>query len=538
MHDDLYMIKKKYGENMMHLCQELFPTILETNGSLYQLLSDNFAYSKFLYNDIIGNNLKESFKNYIYSLFKGEETYVESEKSVEELLDEAEYKFYECHSNADIQSFKKYYKEKEQLCTFNNNRLNNCYVFFAVKKNVDEIKEFIEPKRQDDYGVSVISIQFSKGETNTLSIKNRYNHSVINSDATFSNNLDNIKKGLTKAFEKQYNLNINYNKYGFEIPKYVKANDGKYYKYNYEINNIYYCPDNIIIDNSDVKKYDKADHIVLDYFILNLRDKSIVIYDKSIDDDLTKHFDNIKKIEVKLDKQNKKKKIYLDDSIIIVLDDQNNIIKYKNSKIKKIYDNFMIHNTNLKVLDLPEVEEINNDFLINNKKITDVCLKNVEVVGNNFLTKAEKLSCVDMSKVKIIGDKFLNSDTEIDHINLPNVKIIGNCFMNCNRNIREINLSKVEIIGNNFLNANEKLLSIEFPNLRRIGNNFLMFNEILTKIYLPKVEKIGNNFLLCNKNFNSNTIDDNKFSLKNVKILENDSYFNIIDEKLERLKSR
>ena len=538
MHDDLYMIKKKYGENMMHLCRELFPTILETNGSLYQLLSDNFAYSKFLYNDIIGNNLKESFKNYIYSLFKGEETYVESEKSVEELLDEAEYKFYECHSNADIQSFKKYYKEKEQLCTFNNNRLNNCYVFFAVKKNVDEIKEFIEPKRQDDYGVSVISIQFSKGETNTLSIKNRYNHSVINSDATFSNNLDNIKKGLTKAFEKQYNLNINYNKYGFEIPKYVKANDGKYYKYNYEINNIYYCPDNIIIDNSDVKKYDKADHIVLDYFILNLRDKSIVIYDKSIDDDLTKHFDNIKKIEVKLDKQNKKKKIYLDDSIIIVLDDQNNIIKYKNSKIKKIYDNFMIHNTNLKVLDLPEVEEINNDFLINNKKITDVCLKNVEVVGNNFLTKAEKLSCVDMSKVKIIGDKFLNSDTEIDHINLPNVKIIGNCFMNCNRNIREINLSKVEIIGNNFLNANEKLLSIEFPNLRRIGNNFLMFNEILTKIYLPKVEKIGDNFLLCNKNFNSNTIDDNKFLLKNVKILENDSYFNILDEKLERLKSR
>ena len=527
MHDDLYMIKKKYGENMMHLCRELFPTILETNGLLYQLLSDNFAYSKFLYNDIIGNNLKESFKNYIYSLFKGEETYVESEKSVEELLDEAEYKFYECHSNADIQSFKKYYKEKDQLCTFNNNRLNNCYVFFAVKKNVDEIKEFIEPKRQDDYGVSVISIQFSKGETNTLSIKNRYNHSVINSDATFSNNLDNIKKGLTKAFEKQYNLNINYNKYGFEIPNYVKANDGKYYKYNYEINNIYYCPDNIIIDNSDVKKYDKADHIVLDYFILNLRDKSIVIYDKSIDDDLTKHFDNIKKIEVKLDKQNKRKKIYLDDNIIIVLDDQNNIIKYKNSKVKKIYDNFMIHNTNLKVLDLPKVEEINNDFLINNKKITDVCLKNVEVVGNNFLTKAEKLSCVDMPKVKIIGDKFLNSDTEIDHINLPNIKIIGNCFMNCNRNIQEINLPKVEIIGNNFLNANEKLLSLELPNLRIIGNNFLMFNEILTKINLPKVEKIGDNFLLYNKNFR---FDENENNLKSI------SNFITFNDEVKKLK--
>ena len=65
--------------------------------------------------------------------------------------------------------------------------------------------------------------------------------------------LENIIAGLTKSFEQEYNLNIRKSKTkGFEIPGYVKATDGKFYKYNYEINNIYYCPDNIIIDNFEV----------------------------------------------------------------------------------------------------------------------------------------------------------------------------------------------------------------------------------------------------------------------------------------------
>ena len=36
----------------------------------------------------------------------------------------------------DIQKFKKYYAIGEELCTFSGGRLNNCYVFFAVKKNI------------------------------------------------------------------------------------------------------------------------------------------------------------------------------------------------------------------------------------------------------------------------------------------------------------------------------------------------------------------------------------------------------------------
>ena len=69
-----------------------------------------------------------------------------------------------------IQSFKKYYAPQEELCTFLGGRLNSCDVFFAVKKDVNDIKrsDFIKPEREDKYGTSVISIQFRKGYINTL----------------------------------------------------------------------------------------------------------------------------------------------------------------------------------------------------------------------------------------------------------------------------------------------------------------------------------------------------------------------------------
>ena len=84
-------------------------------------------------------------------------------------MDEAGYKLYRCETYEDILAFKPYYYQKysekesinELLCTFNDaKRIETHYVFFAVKKNVDEIKRenFKKPEREDEYGTSVISI--------------------------------------------------------------------------------------------------------------------------------------------------------------------------------------------------------------------------------------------------------------------------------------------------------------------------------------------------------------------------------------------
>lgn len=63
---DLIKIKEKYGEKMMHLCRSLFPSLLEKEGFLFNILESKFAYSKFLYEDIVSNSLEIKFKNYIY----------------------------------------------------------------------------------------------------------------------------------------------------------------------------------------------------------------------------------------------------------------------------------------------------------------------------------------------------------------------------------------------------------------------------------------------------------------------------------------
>ena len=64
--DDLKYIKKHYGEKMMHLCRELFPTILDTEGALADIMDSCFAHSRTLYYDIKEYMLETSFKNYIY----------------------------------------------------------------------------------------------------------------------------------------------------------------------------------------------------------------------------------------------------------------------------------------------------------------------------------------------------------------------------------------------------------------------------------------------------------------------------------------
>lgn len=64
--DDLVKIKKLYGEEMMHLCRELFPTLLEQENLLLNTLLSTFAPSKLLAEDIAKMEYENLFQNYIY----------------------------------------------------------------------------------------------------------------------------------------------------------------------------------------------------------------------------------------------------------------------------------------------------------------------------------------------------------------------------------------------------------------------------------------------------------------------------------------
>ena len=457
MNDDLTIIKKNYGEKMMHLCRSLFPTILEIPGKLSELLLDNFAPSKFLYDDVSGYQI-DNFKNYIYSLLDEKQEDINTNKTPTELLNEAGYNLYECKTEEDIQKFKKYYKSGEELCTFNGGRLNKCHVFFAVKKNVDEVKreDFINPKREDIYGTSVISIQFTKGNVNTLSIKNRYNHTVDNPDATFSNNLENIIPGLTKSFEQVYNFNINQNEKNFKPHNYIKANDGKWYKYNYEINNIYYCPDNTIIDNFEVVKYDPDTYLVVDYFILNLHNKKMFLYDSNLNDSFVDGLQDIKKINII--KENDTKKIEVltdnDNEVTIRIDKYNRIISYENKELVSVNDNFLCENETLSDITLPNLEYVGDNFLYNNRGLEKISFPKLETVYDYFINWNMIINQVDLPNLKYCGDLFLFENENLEFLSLPNLEEVGYSFLGSNKKLKFLNVDKLQQVDGNFLNSN------------------------------------------------------------------------------------
>ena len=422
MIDDLKVIRKKYGEKMYHFCRESFPTLLEEPGKLSKLLSDNFHESHSLFDDIVADGKEDEFKNYIYSLVDVENNNeLVMVKTPEELMSEAGYVLVECYNEEDIQKFRKYYAQGEELCTFNGGRLNRCRVFFAVKKNVSDIKreDFKKPKREDEYGTSVISIQFTKDGTNTLSIKNRYNHTVNNPDATFSNNLDNIIPGLTESFERYKGIVQKYKSKSFEIEGYVRANDGKYYKYNYEINNVYYCPDNIIIDHFNVKKYDKSRYLIIDYFIIDLSNKSISLYDNNLNlgngDSFCNVIKDINKIEIDSIDSGKKITILGDNnkSLEIITDKDGKIISLKMNKIYDIGDNFLSYNTSLQKFTAENLTEVGSYFLWCNNTLQELYLPNLKIVGHDFLRRNKTLQKFTAENLIKVGDWFLNNNHKL-----------------------------------------------------------------------------------------------------------------------------
>ena len=527
MIDDLKVIRKKYGEKMYHFCRESFPTLLEEPGKLLKLLSDNFHESHFLFDDIVANGQESEFKNFIYSLVDVENNNeLGMIKTPEELMSEAGYVLVECYNEEDIQKFRKYYASGEELCTFKGGRLDRCRVFFAVKKNVSDIKreDFKNPTRQEEYGTSVISIQFTKDGTNTLSIKNRYNHTVNNPDATFSNNLDNIIPGLTKSFERYKGIIQRYKGQNFEIEGYVRANDGKYYKYNYEINNVYYCPDNIIIDNFNVKKYDKSRYLIIDYFIIDLSkdNKSISLYDKKLSDSFCDVIKDINKIEIDNIDSGKKITILGDNnkSLEIITDKDGKIISlkmnkiydighqflYKNTSLQKftaenlteVGSDFLYCNTSLQELYLPNLTKVGDDFLRRNKTLQKFTAENLTKVGNDFLCCNASLQKFTAENLTEVGDNFLRFNTSLQKFTAENLTEVGSCFLGCNNTLQELYFPNLKIVGDNFLHCNNTLQELYLPNLKIVGHDFLPYNTSLQELYLPNLTEVGRYFLNYN----------------------------------------
>lgn len=523
---DLKFIKKHYGEDFMHLCRSLFPTILEQDGLLSEIISSRFAPTRSIYEDMTENeDVLNAFKNYIFNAYhemvtpKTEETSKKSSKTPEELLDEAGYiLFPECKTEEEIQSFKKYWQKDEKLCTFKyGNRLNTCRVWFAVKKNVDEIKRenFTSPERQDEYGTSAISIQFTRGLNSTLSIKNRYNHTVKNPDATFSNNLDNIIEGLTDSFVETYNIDLYGEKQISNFRHFVMDNSGKLHRFNGEFNGFFCCDNNKLIYQGNVIELVLNRYILFNSYLIDLKNNTIKSFDarykyieniyynynidgnnvKLDDDSFTKSIGKIKKITVTKGENHERTVVIKPKDgidIIITIDKNNRMTSFYNANVTKIGNNFLrwtvFDGNNLKSVDLPNVKKIGNDFMAStsNNKLVSINLPRVEKVGDNFLRYAAKdLQKLDLPNLKKIGDKALVYCMNLQELNLPKVKTIGDDFLAFNEKLVNLNLPELEKVKVRFISENRNLKTLFLPKLNYCEGGFLQENRCLQNAFIP-----------------------------------------------------
>ena len=487
---DLKFIKKYYGEDFMHLCRSLFPTLLETEGLLSKIIFKRFAPSRELY-DAVKNNANK-FADFIFGIAKKNKSQnAVTNKTPEQLMDEAGYILYpECKTYEDILKFKKFYAKGEELCTFNGSsdysRLDTSRVWFAVKKDVDNIRreDFVSPQRQDEYGTSVISIQFTKAENSRLSIKNRYNHTVINPDATFENYLDNIIDGLTYAFINTYGINLAlaYKDKSINLinalENFVMDKNGRFYHKTYSsILGTNFCENNIIVlSDGRAITFNPDKYILIEHFLLDLKEKKFIRLDytsedvifayskgeisrkfkaeikqRCFNDNFIKSIGEFSSVQVEVAEKGNKKITFLYDEdekkVVLLLNKSNEIIGYYNSFIKKI----------------------GMCFLNDNLKLKKFIAPNLQFIDDCFLTMNETMEIFDVPKLKKIGHFCLRHNKVIKSLELPNLTYVGACFFQENQNLEELVL----------------------PNLAQMESQCFENCANITKLYLPSLKMKG-----------------------------------------------
>lgn len=267
-------LKKKIGSEPYNYLIRNYNTdfLSETLPQVFGLLSDirhlkdaDFPRLKIILNDF----LKEEEK--------GKE--IKPTKTAKELLDEAGFILDDNIQNKnDYTKYEQFFDDDEKLCKFHSYDATKRYkkVFFILRKNYENIKRLENPKRQDDYSTSIMSVGISDQGDNVAQITSRYNHTVAGGDNTYNSNLENIVVGLTEAFNQDYNLNLGQNA-KIELENFYFTNN-KYWFYHYEINGCKYGNNTI-----DGVYYHPDNFFIFENYILDLKNKSIRTADDTQD---------------------------------------------------------------------------------------------------------------------------------------------------------------------------------------------------------------------------------------------------------------
>jgi len=413
------------------------------------------------------------------------------DKNPLELLSDAGYDAFVVENEAQKDSIKKYFRSGEELCTFSDpDRHKKFYMIHAIKRGADKIKPAANPMRQDEYGTSVISIQIAK-DGGFISIKNRYNHTVNDPDATFNNYPDFIIPGLTNSLKQFFNVDFDVTE--SLLPDGFCSINGQIFKFNYRIwgrlpgttesgyygygDGFYFYGDNVIKLNRDYE-------IMLENYVLNLREGTLkdLLIDESTGTAeweqqryqrkdktriLLERFFKGKNIKVTINPENKHEKIIYADGVWVA----------------KVIDGKMVE------LNLPGVKVVGDDFLNDAGHLKKLYMPDLEKAGRMFLWSVYSITEVYLPKLKEVGYLFIASGA-LSHIELPSLERCGGGFLENNNSLTELCLPELQYAdGREFLPENCVLRRLDLPKLKKIPEWFLLKNTVLEYCNLPSVQK-------------------------------------------------
>ena len=474
------IIKKQNGEKFAK-------EIRDTDSRIFEIenLAEILKYA--------GRN-PENLIPFLRGLLKVEED-VQTEKIEDPftLLKQAGYNAFYANTLKKQNSIQKYFDKSEELCTFRDpDRYKDYYIIHAVKENVDQIrrKDFLYPERQDAYGTSVISIQIVK-EGGFISIKNRYNHSVLMADATFESNPDNIIKGLSASLKKYFNVDFKTSPVA-KLPNGFTYQNGCLYKYNDELNN-YYFGDGFYLKDGVVTELKKDYQFFVGHYLFDLKEKTITNFvesSKQKDPFVPILNEELKGKRIQKKMVNGAIHLYLDDEIFLKTNEKHEAKEITFFKAEELpsgaFRNILTHAISLTAPNLRKI----GSYCCSGPFWTKVDTPKLEEMGDN------NFSCMDMKVIsfphlKKMGQRCLSFSPTVKRMYLPELKEVGANSISYNLHLEKVNLKSAERISKGALVSNRSLKRIWAPQVKVIDSEALCDNDALERLYLMRLEKVG-----------------------------------------------
>ncbi len=439
-------IKKVYGEEFAKFCRANFPTILGNQpGKLLELLKAHLEPTKTFMEDLRD---EEQFIAFINSFAdKKERDIIKTDKSAVEICADHGYKLHVCRSVEDVLAHKKQYHPNDMLCTYNDveGRFRNKHILFLEKIDFDDIhrEDYIDhPSKHDAFGLSLLCVQIDRS-SGECAIITHWNHTIErsnehNPNCTLNNNLDNIDPRLQYALERDYGIIISNNPYlGYGVASHYHIFNDKLYRFNFEVDNVYYCANNNIINNTtqNIKNYNKQQFIVIDKYVFDKSAKTVrkfnpKVMDATVEDGFTRSFGEIKSITEEVTKQGRNVIVTNKDGkkTILGLNKNDELVLFQNPNIRIASDNGIFLEGSEAGRDFYQVYDCDAYYIISNnqdfKVIADfwgglVCSDNVIIDESGEFKQYDKNRFIQIGELLLDkkNKKILHMHPDLTHMN-------------------------------------------------------------------------------------------------------------------------